>query len=626
MDDPYRSTTDTIKTKRSRRERFLGIKSQLYFTHALQAWGDRWWAFSLGLFLVILSPIPGSLRVTACNSISISVSLILLLQVIGYWIDLSKRLHVIRVTVFTQNMCAVASNVLIYLLLDLYLDEEEGKMKDEWPVYLYLCGIILLSVIGRLSSAANSIAIEKDWVVVIANAGHFALTDVNATMRRIDMVTNIVAPIFIGFLMDGPGHKFTAMFIAVWNVVSAVFEYSILVHIYTMEPALSKKSNSSGSNENVEKLQQEPENAEMKSLTSRQVGTGSSNNPFATNMATTSFVVDNQVISRPQESRVGVSRGQRPLSCASSHPGDEFYEDSAALAESMLLERTTRFDVSNVALREREPMERTGKDEKGSSFGQTTCNKLLFFFLAYRDGFRVFNSYTVKYAGLALAMLYLTVLNFSSVTNGYMMLQGFSESYISITMAASSVMGVVGTIIFPILKNRLGLPKTTMCGSVIQITFVSVSVASFFLPGSPWHMLSQNQDKGLSVGSSATTMAPNVGNLSVNASAGSDVGGEGMLNSGLDDNDDFNFTSVIVFAIGIIFSRAGLWTFDLGVTQMIQESVDTSECGRFSAFQKALQSSFDLLCLLLVIAFPRSDTYAWLGFVSFAAVSLGTFK
>ena len=76
----------------------------------------------------------------------------------------------------------------------------------------------------------------------------FRCSDVNATMRRIDMVTNIVAPIFIGFLMDGPGHKFTAMFIAVWNVVSAVFEYSILVHIYTMEPALSKKSNSSGTN------------------------------------------------------------------------------------------------------------------------------------------------------------------------------------------------------------------------------------------------------------------------------------------------------------------------------------------------------------------------------------------
>ena len=67
----------------------------------------------------------------------------------------------------------------------------------------------------------------------------------------------------------------------------------------------------------------------------------------------------------------------------------------------------------------------------------------------------------------------------------------------------------------------------------------------------------------------------------------------------------------------------GLWTFDLGVTQMIQESVDTSECGRFNSFQKALQSSFDLIYLTLVIALPRSDTYAWLGFVSYSAVIAG---
>ena len=165
-------------------------------------------------------------------------------------------------------------------------------------------------------------------------------------------------------------------------------------------------------------------------------------------------------------------------------------------------------------------------------------------------------------------------------------------------------MGVVGTIIFPILKNRLGLPKTTMCGSVIQITFVSVSVASFFLPGSPWHMLSQNQDKGLSVGSSATTMAPNVGNLSVNASAGSDVGGEGMLNSGLDDNDDFNFTSVIVFAIGIIFSRAGQKNVALEFIEMkLIRSVRNWYLNKFSGFEGKFsftQFDFYLCCFCLL--------------------------
>ena len=65
------------------------------------------------------------------------------------------------------------------------------------------------------------------------------------------MVTNIVAPIFVGFLMEGAGRKFTALFIAVWNVVSALLEYSILVHVYTLEPALSVKANSAGQSFNL---------------------------------------------------------------------------------------------------------------------------------------------------------------------------------------------------------------------------------------------------------------------------------------------------------------------------------------------------------------------------------------
>ena len=107
-------------------------------------------------------------------------------------------------------------------------------------------------------------------------------------------------------------------------------------------------------------------------------------------------------------------------------------------------------------------------------------------------------------------------------------------------------MGVVGTIIFPFLKNRLGLIRTTMVGSIIQITCVSISVASFFLPGSTWHVLSS--------GNSGTAAEPptetgtGIFNGSMNATT------EG-IEAGSDD--DHNYMSVIVFAIGIIFSRAG---------------------------------------------------------------------
>ena len=90
-------------------------------------------------------------------------------------------------TVLVQNLCAVVSNILIYILLDSYLDT--GHIGD-WPVTLYLAGIIFMSVVGRLSSAANSIAIEKDWVVVIANAGHFALTGQSGSITYIQPNNN----------------------------------------------------------------------------------------------------------------------------------------------------------------------------------------------------------------------------------------------------------------------------------------------------------------------------------------------------------------------------------------------------------------------------------------------------
>ena len=64
----------------------------------------------------------------------------------------------------------------------------------------------------------------------------------------------------------------------------------------------------------------------------------------------------------------------------------------------------------------------------------------------------------------------------------------------------------------------------------------------------------------------------------------------------------------------------GLWIFDLGVSQMTQETVQENERGKFSAFQQCLNSIFDLIYLVLVIILPFADTYAWLGFVSYSSI------
>ena len=47
-------------------------------------------------------------------------------------------------------------------------------------------------------------------------------------------------------------------------------------------------------------------------------------------------------------------------------------------------------------------------------------------------------TFVARFASLALAMLYLTVLGFNSVTTGYLLTQGVSEAYIAFAMATGT--------------------------------------------------------------------------------------------------------------------------------------------------------------------------------------------
>ena len=70
----------------------------------------------------------------------------------------------------------------------------------------------------------------------------------------------------------------------------------------------------------------------------------------------------------------------------------------------------------------------------------------------------------VRDAGLGLAFLFMTVLGFDSITFGFCMLQGVSESFLGIGTAMSAFVGVVGARAFPYAKARIGFAKTGMIG------------------------------------------------------------------------------------------------------------------------------------------------------------------
>ena len=113
----------------------------------------------------------------------------------------------------------------------------------------------------------TKIAIERDWVIVIAknahdtliidrdkisqtkeeNNGQFKvmLANINASVRRFDLMTSIIAPMVAGgimsFLSISPrfnGTVLSASFFAVWNIVSFFVEYNLLSSVYDNIPEL----------------------------------------------------------------------------------------------------------------------------------------------------------------------------------------------------------------------------------------------------------------------------------------------------------------------------------------------------------------------------------------------------
>lgn len=64
----------------------------------------------------------------------------------------------------------------------------------------------------------------------------------NATVRIIDQLTNILAPILVGQIMAFGSHFICCGFIAGWNLCSMFVEYMLLWKVYKLTPALAVKA------------------------------------------------------------------------------------------------------------------------------------------------------------------------------------------------------------------------------------------------------------------------------------------------------------------------------------------------------------------------------------------------
>uniref|UniRef100_A0A8C1U0Z9 Solute carrier family 40 member n=1 Tax=Cyprinus carpio TaxID=7962 RepID=A0A8C1U0Z9_CYPCA len=214
-----------------------GPKFLIYVSGALSMWGDRMWHFAISVFLIELYG--HNLLLTGIFGLVVAGSVLLLGALIGDWVDRNPRNKVAHASLFIQNISVTVCSIVLMLVFSYKKWIEE--IWDGWLTVVCYTVVIVLADVANLASTALTIAIQRDWIVVITgyNRGHLA--GMNATMRRIDQVTNILAPLAVGQVMTLASNVVGCGFILGWNLVSLIVEFIFLSRVYRIVPALSAK-------------------------------------------------------------------------------------------------------------------------------------------------------------------------------------------------------------------------------------------------------------------------------------------------------------------------------------------------------------------------------------------------
>ena len=305
--------------------------------------------------------------------------------------------------------------------------------------------------------------------------------------------------------------------------------------------------------------------------------------------------------------------------------------------------------------------------------------KLLVPYTTIRDGWKIYAQQEIARVGIAMSLLYITVIGFSGVTTAYFKIQGVTEVLIGVFQGVGGIIAIIGTFVYVPLRKRVGTIRAGLFGMCAQFFMLLFCVAAVFAPSnrtetggedyySPYCPTSlpasttmiNNLTASMTVSPSYTMTAslPNITTTtsislmsatvtlmptplpteytssrvfdssysvpsyshSINPHSNTSTG----TNNNSEDSTQNTYTiSLILLLIGVLGARFGLWMFDLSVSQLLQEKVKEEERGVVSGVMKVFIANNDMLHYLLAIAAPDPKYFGILTLISVAFVGCG---
>lgn len=203
---------------------------RLYISHTLSTWNARTFEFGAVIFLAAI--FPGTLFFASCYALFRSAAAAALGSWIGNLVDSKNRLYVVRQSIIWQRASVALSCLVLALLL-------AGNPQNGLVLYGLFATIVALAGVEKLAFVANTVAVERDWIIVVSDSLGVERQELNSTMRRIDLLCKLIAPLGVG-LLDGYSTRVAIWVVFGQNAISVLIEYFAIAQVYAAVPELGQ--------------------------------------------------------------------------------------------------------------------------------------------------------------------------------------------------------------------------------------------------------------------------------------------------------------------------------------------------------------------------------------------------
>ncbi|KAH7046197.1 hypothetical protein BKA57DRAFT_465945 [Linnemannia elongata] len=525
----------------------------LYAVHALCTFDERLYEFASYFF--IMEIFKTTLLPMSIYGFSTTVAGILFSTTVGSIVDTTPRLTAVQSFLFTQKLTTIIGALGFWILLTWFDPSTEVSLplppssatyttttaRDLTTSMLGLSMVQGYSLFGlmvvasgvlKLSALGWSISIERDWIVALCHSNSDALTRLNVTMKRIDLVCKLISPLVFAGLLTYLHAGYCSLIMAIWCLASFLTEWVLVRRIWDLSPILWQ-----------------PRSHHHHLSLPSEGGCGRQGSGF----------VDDRNVAT--ESGVAAAARKKKKDSDSRTPlvaRDVFSNQ----------ERQSLFAAEDTGHHQRQ---RSGQGGARSSLVKRGI-------LSFRE----YSHHIVFLASLAYAIIYINMMSVSGTMIGYLQYRNFSATSIATLKGICTVSELLGTILMPTLTRYVGLTRAgawSIWLEVFTLTPVLFSIYSDQLP-----------------------------------------------------------VQVFIFA-GMALSRIGVWSFDLVITQIMQEYIqpdphtidsnnntsnnNNNNAGVINGWHYSLMNLFELAQFFLTMIWSDPQVYYIPCTISFVCVVVG---